>query len=1376
MAWMLLSDADFNVIAEHQFDQVTLKDQSAAPTPGATEIDIYCKDRAGRSLPFCVDDSGVEINIAHDQVMVVQNKTGDTLAAGTLVYISGSTGNWPTVQKAQADTGHDRADMVIIESIANNGFGLAAHTREVTQNTLGLNEGDEVYLSATSAGAWTATEPTVDATTRIQRVGIITKVAASGTVHFEIKPSALSQHIWHGAISGLSEDDHTQYLLVDGSRVMTGALEVDANFIMIKAAEDATASLYLYADNASENPDYWRICSSHIDNHLTFQSYASGAWVDKFDLDTSGNVIIPGNMILGTAETTTQSVNIGVKVFDAGGVPGFIARETNNNTEMFMVAGSVPSIGSGTSSFYVYASGSFAMNVSSSTVTFYGNVGINLDLTVSGGDMYLKGGESNPANFFMYADQGDDNPDKWSFNANIDDTFSFKSYSSGAWVQLMGFDGAGIMSLINNILITSTGSCKIELTAGTNEAATAVFKNDAQNYGMGCGTDDGFFIYDVTNSTFCFQVVPNPLHKLLLHTTYSALADGGTNKHYWTNDIYFVHDSANAAMQYGITINAPATTAEVFALKDSTNVSHGLTGITETDTFFTLQKAVVGNGGIRMEAIAEAAAIQGVFTLDSYGGTADTTKSTAGLGLVSINVYQQDGFGALADIAADGNIVAFRAYKSGALSTVWLVDEDGDTWQSGGAIFSNTIYINETSNANMSLGLTIHQGANDDEILAFKNTNVAHGATTLAETDTYASFKPHEGASGGLRLSAYKDADGIPLAMTFNAYLAENANTTKTWAGYGILNMYIAQLTGTGVDNVVADGNILSIQCRKGGVNTTVFLFDEDGDLWQSGYITTNSGTPGAYNYMAGPVLIGTTTSSFTTAGLGIDQGAADDGAIVLYSSDVSTGMYSGLSLTSAYCFMRKVAAAYGGLDIYALGEDDASHRINWNVVSIGGTADTTKTSAGYGLINFDVYEHDGAGNLANVTADGNIFSIRANVSGSITTRLHLDEDGDMWLAGHLTVGGATVSATAGIKVYETDHINATNYGVQCNVTSAHTSSGTYYNVGGGFISTQTQGSGIDNDGYARGLYVESMLQGAGDLATLAAEAITYGLYTGGTGTIDNAYGLLIYPYSYAAGTITSMSSIYITARVDNGATVTSEWAIYSNHNAPSRILDSLTINQGANDTLIMQFQSSDVAHGITDYVVTSTYAEFLKASATLGGLGLRAYTEDNLALSITAMYTVENTTKTTAGTAPTMMGAWIKSGTGVTTPGANANIFIVRSGSSTKFIVDAEGDYFYDGTGSAFDEYDDAQLVRALTLSTSKNFIRSKFDEHIKYNEDSLVEAGILGAPTSEGGLINGAQLQRLHNGAIWQLYERLEYQEKMIEDLQAKLKLLEV
>ncbi len=151
---------------------------------------------------------------------------------------------------------------------------------------------------------------------------------------------------------------------------------------------------------------------------------------------------------------------------------------------------------------------------------------------------------------------------------------------------------------------------------------------------------------------------------------------------------------------------------------------------------------------------------------------------------------------------------------------------------------SKTVYINDTTNANMTLGLTINQGEADDEILALKSSDVAHGCTALSETDTFAQFIKSEAAAGGLKIRGLKDADGNAYAATvIQGYLAEDVDTTKSTAGRALVELYGAQISGGTYANVAANGNILAIRGYIGGGDITVAIIDEDGDLWVNGNI-----------------------------------------------------------------------------------------------------------------------------------------------------------------------------------------------------------------------------------------------------------------------------------------------------------------------------------------------------------------------------------------------------------------------------------------------------------------------------------------------------------------------------------------------------------
>lgn len=136
-----------------------------------------------------------------------------------------------------------------------------------------------------------------------------------------------------------------------------------------------------------------------------------------------------------------------------------------------------------------------------------------------------------------------------------------------------------------------------------------------------------------------------------------------------------------------------------------------------------------------------------------------------------------------------------------------------------------------------------------------------------------------------------------------------------------------------------------------------------------------------------------------TAHGLILDQGAADDAITRGRSSDVVTGLTTGGTIdvgTNDFYALGKVSASAGGLRLQTMGED-AALATTFDVEALGGTATTTKTTAARALIELRAAEHDGSNAIANITADGNVWAVRAQVGGSMVARVLVDEDGDFY-------------------------------------------------------------------------------------------------------------------------------------------------------------------------------------------------------------------------------------------------------------------------------------------------------------------------------------------------------------------------------------------
>jgi len=94
-------------------------------------------------------------------VCLVRNTTGATLTKGTAVYISGATGQNPTVTKAQANNDTNSAQTLGLMSadLANNSNGYVTIIGLITNiNTSAYTDGEQLYLSPTTAGALTTTK------------------------------------------------------------------------------------------------------------------------------------------------------------------------------------------------------------------------------------------------------------------------------------------------------------------------------------------------------------------------------------------------------------------------------------------------------------------------------------------------------------------------------------------------------------------------------------------------------------------------------------------------------------------------------------------------------------------------------------------------------------------------------------------------------------------------------------------------------------------------------------------------------------------------------------------------------------------------------------------------------------------------------------------------------------------------------------------------------------------------------------------------------------------------------------------------------------------------------------------------------------------
>lgn len=194
----------------------------------------------------------------------------------------------------------------------------------------------------------------------------------------------------------------------------------------------------------------------------------------------------------------------------------------------------------------------------------------------------------------------------------------------------------------------------------------------------------------------------------------------------------------------------------------------------------------------------------------------------------------------IANITASGDIIV-AANRGGNSEEYIFIDSSAGTLTltaplgnltltatSGDLILHNgQNFIGDSANGNLTVGLTINQGGNDDEIISLKSSDVSHAITGSngTEADTFGYFKKRE-AGGGIMIAGYiETSPETPIGMTLRAASTDAASTTKTTGGYGLLQVNTGINSGGNLAAAGADQNLVSID----NFGTVRFIFDAEG-------------------------------------------------------------------------------------------------------------------------------------------------------------------------------------------------------------------------------------------------------------------------------------------------------------------------------------------------------------------------------------------------------------------------------------------------------------------------------------------------------------------------------------------------------------------
>ena len=218
-----------------------------------------------------------------------------------------------------------------------------------------------------------------------------------------------------------------------------------------------------------------------------------------------------------------------------------------------------------------------------------------------------------------------------------------------------------------------------------------------------------------------------------------------------------------------------------------------------------------------------------------------------------------------------------------------------------------------------------------------------------------------------------------------------------------------------------------------------------------------------------------------------------------------------------------------------------------------------------------------------------------------------------------------------------------------------------------------------------------------------------------------------------------------------------------------------LNIEQGGADNEILALKSSDVTHAITDEAETDTYGLFKKAAA-IGGLHIRglAATAGNYGMLLDGINVGNvDVDKSTGSAGYITIRAQLKSTNSVGVVGANQNLLVVRNHTTSRFILDSDGDSHQDvGTAwTNFDDFNDLEVMDSIRMTLDRDPLGRGFVESLESRRE-LLEA-MPGKPivtfNNDGHhFVNTSRLAMLHHGAILQMNANLT---ERISDLEAKI-----
>jgi hypothetical protein len=646
---------------------------TAATAPASAVGRTFWDDGTGASV-LGLKGGNVDYYSGQQEFARVYNGSGAAMTKGQVVYIVGAQGNRLDVRLARANVESTSANTIgfVAEAIANGAEGWIQTTGPLYKlNTSALTAGQVLYLSPTTAGAYTATKP--QAPDQLVVVGFVERVSATvGSIYIKIN---------------------------NGSELD------ELHDVQITSPTSGNTLIYNATTGVWKNANITQGSGISVTNGAGSITIANTAPDQTVALTGAGATTISGTYPNFTISSVNTTYSLATST-----VLGLI--ELGSNTQQTVAANAVSATASRSYALQVNAAGQGVVNVpwtdtnSGGTVTSVGGTGTVSGLSLSGtvttsGNLTLGGTlavtpsnfASQTANTVMAAPNGTAgvptfrailaadiptlNQNTTGTAANVTGTVAVANGGTGATTAAAALTNLGAYAASNpSGYITSSGTAaNVSGTVAIANGGTGATTAAAARTNLGATTLGGnlYTLANVAAIAFPRFNADNTVSSLDAASFRTAIGAGTSST---TGTVTSVSGTGTAS---GLSLSGTVTTSGSLTLSGTVNsLAAGTYGISISGTAANVTGTVaVGNGGTGLTSVA-ARSIPVANSANTY-----TTVTPAAGQSVRVNA---------------GN-TAWEAYTPGT-GTVTSV---GGTGTVSGLSLSGTV----TTSGNLSLGGTL---------------------------------------------------------------------------------------------------------------------------------------------------------------------------------------------------------------------------------------------------------------------------------------------------------------------------------------------------------------------------------------------------------------------------------------------------------------------------------------------------------------------------------------------------------------------------------------------------------------------------------------------------------------------------------------------